>query len=159
MRIRNSLYTANQIASYIIKKCLESKKEISNLQLQKILYYTQAAFLVKVNRPAFSDDIVAWKYGPVVKDIYQEYKCNSNRPIYDYIPYDGLIADDHTDLIDEIILAKSDYSAFELVEQTHEELPWIDTNINETISIIKIKEYFSDVENKKRIWMRKNEVA
>lgn len=151
--MKKSLYTANQIASYIIRKCLKLEKEINNLQLQKILYYTQAAFLVKVNRPAFSDDIVAWKYGPVVKDIYQEYKCNSNRPIYDYIPYDGLIADDHTDLIDEIILAKSDYSAFELVEQTHEELPWLDADMNEVISINKIKDYFKDKENRKRIWM------
>lgn len=151
--MKKSLYTANQIASYIIKKCLKLEKEINNLQLQKLLYYTQAAFLVKVNRPAFTDDIVAWKYGPVVKDIYQEYKCNSNRPIYDYIPYDGLIADDHTDLIDEIILAKSDYSAFELVEQTHEELPWLDADMNEVISINKIKDYFKDKENRKRIWM------
>lgn len=151
--MKKSLYTANQIASYIIRKCLKLEKEINNLQLQKLLYYTQAAFLVKVNRPAFRDDIVAWKYGPVVKDIYQEYKCNSNRPIYDYIPYDGLIADDHTDLINEIILAKSDYSAFELVEQTHEELPWLNTYMNEIISINKIKAYFKDKENRKRIWM------
>lgn len=151
--MKKSLYTANQIASYIIRKCLQSQKEINNLQLQKILYYTQAAFLVKVNRPAFSDDIVAWKYGPVVEKVYQEYKCNSNRVIYDFILYKESIADKDKVLIDEVVLAKSNYSAFELVRQTQEELPWLNTDMNKVISINKIKNYFNDKENRKKIWM------
>lgn len=151
--MKKSLYTANQIASYIIRKCLKLEKEINNLQLQKILYYTQAAFLVKVNRPAFSDDIVAWKYGPVVEKVYREYKCNSNRAIYDFILYKESIADKDKVLIDEVVLAKSNYSTFELVRQTQEELPWLDANMNEVISINKIKNYFNDKENRKRIWV------
>lgn len=151
--MKKSLYTANQIASYIIRKCLKLEKEINNLQLQKLLYYTQAAFLIKVNKPAFNDDIVAWKYGPVVEKVYQEYKCDSNRAIYDFILYKESIADKDKALIDEVILAKVDYSAFELVKQTQEELPWLDTDMNEIISISKIKDYFKDKENRKRIWI------
>lgn len=151
--MKKSLYTANQIASYIIRKCLKLEKEINNLQLQKLLYYTQAAFLVKVNRPAFRDDIVAWKYGPVVEKVYQEYKCNSNRAIYDFILYKESIADKDKVLIDEVVLAKANYSTFELVKQTQEELPWLDADMNEVISINKIKDYFKDKENRKRIWM------
>lgn len=151
--MKKSLYTANQIASYIIRKCLKLEKEINNLQLQKLLYYTQAAFLIKINRPAFNDDIVAWKYGPVVEKVYQEYKCDSNRAIYDFILYKESIADKDKALIDEVILAKVDYSAFELVKQTQEELPWLDTDMNEIISISKIKDYFKDKENRKRIWI------
>lgn len=151
--MKKSLYTANQIASYIIRKCLKLEKEINNLQLQKLLYYTQAAFLVKVNRPAFTDDIVAWKYGPVVEKVYQEYKCNSNRAIYDFILYKESIADKDKVLIDKVVLAKANYSAFELVKQTQEELPWLDTDMNEIISINKIKTYFNDKENRKRIWI------
>lgn len=151
--MKKSLYTANQIASYIIRKCLKLEKEINNLQLQKLLYYTQAAFLIKVNRPAFNDDIVAWKYGPVVEKVYQEYKCDSNRAIYDFILYKESIADKDRDLIDKVILAKSNYSAFDLVKQTQEESPWLDTGMNEIINISKIKDYFKDKENRKRIWM------
>lgn len=151
--MKKSLYTANQIASYIIRKCLKLEKEINNLQLQKLLYYTQAAFLIKVNRPAFNDDIVAWKYGPVVEKVYQEYKCDSNRAIYDFILYKESIADKDKALIDEVVLAKANYSTFELVRQTQEELPGLDTDMNKVISINKIKEYFNDKENRKRIWM------
>ena len=39
------MYTALDIAKYIIDKCTRENLAISNLQLQKILYYVQKTFL------------------------------------------------------------------------------------------------------------------
>lgn len=48
--------TAIKLARYIINKCAEDEHPITNLQLQKILYYVQREYLRKHNEPAF--DIV-----------------------------------------------------------------------------------------------------
>ena len=47
---------------------------ISNLKLQKLLYYAQSAYLALKNTPLFSNNIIAWNHGPVVEEIYQKYK-------------------------------------------------------------------------------------
>lgn len=54
------------LAKYIVSKCTTDQCPISNLQLQKILYYIQVDFLKRTEQPVFSDNIEAWKFGPVV---------------------------------------------------------------------------------------------
>lgn len=44
--IGDFMYKAENIAKYIIAKCNNDKQHISNLKLQKILYYIQAEFLI-----------------------------------------------------------------------------------------------------------------
>ena len=61
-----------EIAQYIINKCTLEKCPISNLQLQKILYYVQKTFLQN-DMLAFSDEIEAWQFGPVVREVYNKY--------------------------------------------------------------------------------------
>ena len=51
-------YSAITIANYIINKCTEDQQPISNLQLQKILYYVQRDSL-RQGTPAFDDIIEA----------------------------------------------------------------------------------------------------
>ena len=59
------MYRASDIARYIIERCKETNRTISNLKLQKILYFVQAEFLVSTNHACFSDPIEAWDFGPV----------------------------------------------------------------------------------------------
>ena len=47
---------------------------ITNLRLQKLLYFIQAVFLVQFNRPAYTETIEAWPYGPVVPEAYFSFK-------------------------------------------------------------------------------------
>ena len=46
---------------------------ISNLQLQKILYYLQVYFIQHEGIPLFEDEIEAWQFGPVIPEVYYEY--------------------------------------------------------------------------------------
>ena len=66
-------YNAIDLARYIISKCSKEQCPISNLQLQKILYYIQVEWLSKNNEPLFNNDICAWQFGPVVPDVYYLY--------------------------------------------------------------------------------------
>ena len=45
------MYSALDVARYIIWYCEEKKYIVSNLKLQKILYFIQAKFLVEKNTP------------------------------------------------------------------------------------------------------------
>jgi len=54
---------------------------ISNLKLQKLLYYAQGIHLALYGKPLFNDPIEAWQYGPVVDSVYQTYKTNGSDAI------------------------------------------------------------------------------
>lgn len=66
------VYNATDIADYIIE-ISEKDIPVTNLTLQKLLYYTQVMSLVNTGEPIFIDDIVLWKHGPVIPNVYYKY--------------------------------------------------------------------------------------
>ncbi len=141
------MYSAFDIAKYIINYCKEKGYSLSNLKLQKVLYFVQAQFLLSNDKPCFYEAIEAWDFGPVVPDIYHEYKIygssnitvtypeNSNKNIQSY----------DKELINEIIDQCAKVSASRLVEITHQQKPWINSYekyFNNEITVDSIKNYF-----------------
>lgn len=119
------MYTALEVAKYIINKCIELNRPISNLQLQKILYYVQGEYMKKNNGQAlFNDDIEAWQYGPVVPNVYYKFNIFSSGKIDTQQTMNEPIRKDDYKDIDSIIECKSKLSPWELVKSTHSELPW-----------------------------------
>jgi len=51
------------------------------MALQKILYFADGKYLAARRRPLFDSRIEAWDYGPVVPDVYHEFKRFSSSPI------------------------------------------------------------------------------
>lgn len=78
----DATYTYDVISRYVISYCNKNEKEITNLVLQKILYYVQGYFFKKFDSPAFNSSINKWPYGPVVPDAYYDYYINGAKPIY-----------------------------------------------------------------------------
>lgn len=107
--------TAMEMARYIIDKCTREEKPVSNLQLQKILYYLQKTFL-KNNNELFEDDFVAWQFGPVVEEVYYEYCSFGSMPIRRvYI----VNIDINPRIINPIIEKKRSLDPWEMVAETH----------------------------------------
>ena len=144
-------YSATDIAYYCIYYCSqELESPISNLQIQKILYYIQASFLVNLGIPCFKEEITAWKYGPVVEDVYREFRAYSASKLgLTKEPFIDWCADDRS-LVNNICACKSKKHAFELVNDTHEEDPWTLTDPGEHIDIDVIKKYFLNNLNRLR---------
>ena len=65
--------TALTLANYILTRAKKQGINITNLKLQKILYYVQGYFLAKFDHPLFPDDIQAWTFGPVVPNVYYHF--------------------------------------------------------------------------------------
>ena len=78
------MYRVIDVAQYIIRRCHLQGRSISNLKLQKILYFVQAQYLVTTGNKCFSEDIEAWDFGPVVPVAYHYYKAygSANIPIF-----------------------------------------------------------------------------
>lgn len=118
-------HTAKDVARYIISKCTEENKAISNLQLQKILYYVQAAFLIQRMRALFADEIEAWQFGPVVRSVYREYCGYGAAAIYERKEPEVAFSTDEKALIDQVVADKLSKRPWDLVRETHAEgKPW-----------------------------------
>ena len=148
------MFSALSIAHYIIDYCNQRGRGISNLKLQKILYFVQAEFLVSTpdNSPCFRDRIEAWDFGPVVPSVYHQYKRFGSStiparmndvlvPYYESIDYKDQI------MIDAIVDSSFNYSASELVDITHHQAPWRNAyrrGFNNVISNDSILNYFQE---------------
>src|SRR5579859_7908067 len=74
-------FKAKQIADYILRFCQDHGDPISNLKLQKLLYYSQAWHLALYDKPLFEEDLEAWVHGPAVMSVYGSFKDWSWKPI------------------------------------------------------------------------------
>jgi uncharacterized phage-associated protein len=74
--------SALSVAGYFIELATESDEDdLTNLKLQKLLYFAQSKYLAQYGKPLFADPIEAWTFGPVVRAVYSEYKKCGSFPI------------------------------------------------------------------------------
>lgn len=137
---------AIDIANYIILYAMDNGSPVTNLKLQKLLYFVQGAMLVLTEEPAFNEEIVAWQYGPVVPSVYFMYASYGATPIF--IETDNKscgIPEEQRNIIDIVLTQLMPYSARQLVELTHEKgSPWADVYPEKSIiSQESIKNYFT----------------
>lgn len=149
-------YSALSVADYIVKKSFkdldETKITMTNLRLQKLLYFVQLYFLSRYNAPCFSDTIEAWAYGPVVPTVYRTY-CIFGAEIitpFENSSDDSIILDQDRQFIDEIIGLSNKYSTYNLVLKTHNQNPWKESysnNSSHEITIDSLIAYISSCSN------------
>jgi uncharacterized phage-associated protein len=122
--------TAQQTADWFLAWAEHVDADISNLKLQKLLYYAQGHYLGRFKKPLFSDPIEAWAHGPVIPHIYRSYKQYGKAPINTFkaIPSD-FDWDNFTPISDYLMDVWNKYghlAAWTLREKTHTETPWRD---------------------------------
>jgi len=156
------MYDVLDIADYIINYSIKQKKQsVSNLKLQKLLYFIQGMFLINSDskEPCFSEKIEAWDFGPVITEAYREFKHNGALDIpyveryldsskkgfvYKEYGYDNIVEDDK-EMIDYVVDLLNNFSASDLVKITHKQTPWIEAYIpgtNMEITNKSIYDYF-----------------
>ena len=72
--------TAGEISKYIVEYAYKKASPVSNLQLQKILYFLWVDFYKELKEYIFNDPFEAWALGPVVRNVYHmfsyyQYNC------------------------------------------------------------------------------------
>lgn len=142
-------YKANDIAHWFLARCKSdydlgiTDELISNLKLQKLLYYAQGCVLAIKGKPLFEEKIYAWEHGPVIPEIYHKYKSFGKNGIDFAEQYNIGIIDNETEVILRQVYDEfGQYSAWKLRNMTHEETPWRTTAKNDVIPNDVIKKYF-----------------
>lgn len=140
-------YPIIHIANKIIANTNTNQGEtISNLKLQKMLYYLQGFFIAVFDKKLFEEPIEAWQYGPVVRDVYFHFKeFGQNSISLEKNEEIITLESEEEALFRDVMEEYGQFSAIKLMNMTHEELPWKKT-FNESpqgeISCELLKEYF-----------------
>lgn len=142
--METSTITAEVVADYLLSlSCPDCGDYISNLKLQKLLYYCQGFHLAMFDKPLFTESILHWEHGPVVPEMYHRYKSNGREiiPIPETVD-ESVFSPEQKELIQEVFEVYGQYSAWRLRDLTHEEPPYTQTRNNELISLDLMKNYF-----------------
>lgn len=119
---------ALDVARYFISKSVPGTPEnITNLKLQKILYYAQGLYLVHVKKPLFEERIEAWVHGPVVPEVYHQFKQYGYNEIKKN-PQNSNFSLPNPEVkkfLDGIWDKYKKYTGKELENKTHQEEPWL----------------------------------
>jgi uncharacterized phage-associated protein len=120
------IMNVQNVAEYFLARANENEdSDISNLKLQKLIYYAQAFHLAIFDKPLFNAEFEAWTHGPVCPELYHQYKSFKSAPI----PFDSeiniaLFSSEQIELLEEINDVFGQFSAWKLRDMTHAETPW-----------------------------------
>ena len=138
------MVSALDVAQYLLAQVNEEEGDLmSNLKLQKLLYYVQGYHLAIYGEPLFYEEIRAWTYGPVVPEVYHAYKHHGRSAIPAPKEADcGMLSPAARKLITEVYDEYGKYEASVLMHFTHEEPPWQSTDRDAVITHEKLTNYF-----------------
>lgn len=138
------MLNAIDVAKYFLALADEEAGDlISNLKLQKLVYYAQGFHLAFYDEPLFNEPIEAWTHGPVIPILYHHFKDHGACSIPSPSDMDFSVYDEQTrSLLDEVYSAFGQYEAWKLRNMTHEEPPWRNTPTGQVISHSAMREYF-----------------
>ena len=137
-------YNAIDIAKKIICRTdVEHGDTISNLKLQKLLYYMQGFHLAFFNAPFFNESIEAWTYGPVVPIVFNEFKKFKKRAINPENYRDELVlTNEEQQMFDMVYGEYNRFSAVALMQMTHTEGPWKNHGLGDVITNEELRAFF-----------------
>jgi uncharacterized phage-associated protein len=118
------MITAQDVADYIIWSSHEAGSFISNLKLQKLLFYVQAWHLAVFRRPLFLEKFQAWIRGPAIPEIYERYKGYGWRNIDEEVKAPDLDAR-IVGFLEEVLTEYSPLDARYLEQLVCHEDPWL----------------------------------
>lgn len=157
------MLNANEIADYFIELSTPGTKEnITNLKLQKLLYYAQGEYVAhneeSNDEMLFNDRIEAWKHGPVVPEVYRRF----SNYIFNEISKTEInkaniikVKEEELDVfLNGVWSIYGSYNGKQLERMSHMESPWQRTrgelpayvSSNKEISPQVIKGFFSERE-------------
>lgn len=136
----------HKVAEYFLSLADEDAGDlISNLKLQKLVYYAQGFHLALFDEPMFDESIEAWVHGPVVPKLYHSYKEYGCGPIPKPEKIDcDAYSKKQKELLNDVYAVYGQFSAWKLRNMTHEESPWKDADRNQTIKKKAIKKFFKE---------------
>lgn len=133
-----------RVADYFLSLVKEEEGDLmTNLKLQKLLYYAQGFHLATFGKPLFDKKIEAWIYGPVVPYMFKKYESYGKGAIpYKHNGGFDDIDDETKALLDEVYTVYGQFSASALKDIVKMDPPYFNTPIRGVIEHDVMTEYF-----------------
>lgn len=149
----DQVLTADEVADFFLSQANgegSQTQPMTNLRLQKLLYYAQAWGLALNDEPLFEEDVEAWVHGPVVPSIYRKYRAHGNRRLSTETAVSPRLSASQQRVLTSVWKSYGGLSAARLRNMTHREDPWVkarepyadDENCNAPITPAIMREYF-----------------
>jgi len=123
MNQSGDLISPSHLSDFLLYESRERGDILTNLKLQKLLYYSQAWHLALKGKELFEEDFQAWVHGPVLPSQYQRFKNFEWRPILEEISRPKLESQ-LDQYLNEVVDVFGCETAVSLELMTHQEPPW-----------------------------------
>lgn len=123
-------YSAAKVANALMEKGLENGVQFTPMQLLKLVYICHGWMLGLTGKPLVraEDQIEAWRYGPVIRNLYNETKKFKNNPVTERVSVpleEGDLDPTAENLVDQVYNIYGDWDGIELSTLTHKPgTPW-----------------------------------
>lgn len=120
-----------KFAQHIIAVANEKNLPVTNLQLQKVMYFAlqKALKTNKLNKQVIEEmydkPFLVWRYGPVEEDVYETYKVFGSDPIVEFDEQE----DEYKPLNEDIVNLLNE-NPFNLIDKSHKEKYWKDHKLD-----------------------------
>jgi uncharacterized phage-associated protein len=118
------IISPKSLADFLLASCRERGEVLTNLKLQKLLYYSQAWFLALHDKALFAEDFQAWVHGPVLPSQYHRFKDYQWKPLLEDVTL-PVAPSKVVTFLEEIVDVFGAETAVTLELMTHRERPWI----------------------------------
>lgn len=81
---RGGGHTATTVANNVLRLARRDGVEVTPMKLQKILYFLACLYQRRTGSRLLAESFQAWRYGPVVRSVYDEFKSFGGSPITRY---------------------------------------------------------------------------
>jgi uncharacterized phage-associated protein len=142
--------TVRDVANYFI--LLSDGGDLTNLKAQKLVYYAYGLYLARYNKRLFEEPIEAWAYGPVVPDLYHNFKQYKEQPIPLPSSFNvNAIPEETRKFLQNVYVEYGEYKAKDLCDLSHiKHAPWDvvfnDDTKNYSINDSLLRVYFTELE-------------
>lgn len=125
--IDNRTYPSIQIAGEMLDLAAGQNRQLTPMQLLKLAYLAHGWMLGLHDRPLIRENVLAWPYGPVIKELYRKVRRYGRHPVPKmrrdarWQPLD----EDARHIVGEVFGAYGQLDGFQLSALTHADgTPW-----------------------------------
>ncbi len=93
--------------------------DMDEMKMHKMMYFSQRESLMNTNNPLFEDLFEAWKFGPVLRSVRNEYKSD-----HMFESVDDTLTEDEKRLVASVFERYDSFDAWDLSSLSHTEFSW-----------------------------------
>ena len=114
-----------QIAKQLVELAKKDDRALTPMQLLKLVYMAHGWMLAIHGKPLISEHVEAWKYGPVILELYEAVKSYGDQPVTNIACENTPLDNQAQSIVEEVYSKYGDLNGMTLSMITHiKGSPW-----------------------------------